>query len=63
MEEWYCFRCKEKMEAKEVQSVYMEISNFIDGLKCPTCGATYLTEEIVVETVSKGEEDIEAKMG
>jgi NAD-dependent SIR2 family protein deacetylase len=62
VEEWYCFKCKEKMEVKEVVSSYLEMTGFVDALKCPKCGTMYLTEEIVVETVNKGEEEIEAKM-
>ena len=33
-----------------------------DTIKCPKCGVTYLTEKVAVETVSKGEEQIESKM-
>ncbi|MFA4916773.1 MAG: hypothetical protein WC560_08900 [Syntrophales bacterium] len=63
MVDWYCFQCKEKMVAEEVEASYMEILSFIDGLKCPTCGTIYLSEDYVVETISTAEEEIEAKMG
>jgi methionyl-tRNA synthetase len=62
MEQWYCFKCNEAMIETEVLGMYMEITRFIKGLKCPKCGACYLTEEEAVEVVSKGEEEIEAKM-
>lgn len=63
MEEWYCFKCKEKMVEADITMSYMDIIRFIKGLKCPKCNAAYLTEETVVEVVRKGEEQIEAKMG
>jgi len=62
MEEWYCFKCNQKMDGKDLTAVYMEIVRFIPGLQCPGCGAAYLTEKTVVEVVSKGEEEIEAKL-
>ncbi len=63
MEEWYCFQCKEKMVEKDVETRYLQILQYVPGLKCPKCGVPYLTEEIAVETVTKGEETIDAKMG
>lgn len=62
MEEWYCFKCRQKMKEKDLAAMYMEIVRFIPGLQCPECGAAYLTEKTVVEVVSKGEEEIEAKL-
>jgi NAD-dependent SIR2 family protein deacetylase len=62
MEEWYCFKCQEKMQSRDLAATYLEIVRFIPGLKCPKCGAAYLTEKIVVEVVQKGEEEIEAKL-
>ena len=61
MEEWYCFKCKEKMEEKDIVMEFMEIVRFQPGLKCPKCGTAYLMEKIVVEVIAKGEEEIEAK--
>lgn len=62
MAEWYCFKCKEKMEEKDIVATYLEIVRFIPGLKCPKCGVAYLTEKTVIEVVQKGEEEIEAKL-
>jgi hypothetical protein len=56
------FKCNQKMDGKDLTAVYMEIVRFIPGLQCPGCGAAYLTEKTVVEVVSKGEEEIEAKL-
>jgi hypothetical protein len=63
LEEWYCFKCKEKMIEDDVEASYLDTVQFIDCLKCPKCGASYLTEAYVIEVVSKGEEEIEAKLG
>lgn len=63
MAEWYCFKCKQKMVETDVTAFYMDVVNFIKGLKCPQCGTTYLTEKIAVEVVNKGEAEVEAKLG
>jgi methionyl-tRNA synthetase len=62
MGQWFCFKCKERMIETEVLGMYMEVTRFINGLKCPKCGACYLPEGYAVEVVGKGEEEIEAKM-
>jgi len=61
MEEWYCFKCEEKMEESDLCMEYMEIVRFQPGLKCPKCGTGYLMEKIVVEVISPGEDEIEEK--
>jgi len=63
MAEWYCFKCKVPVEERDVEMTYLEIVRFIAGLKCPQCGAAYLTEETVEETVRPGEEQLEEKLG
>ena len=61
MAEWYCFKCKEKMEAAEIKLVYMEIEAKGEGLRCPKCGASYITEEIAIEKMARAEKMIEQK--
>jgi NAD-dependent SIR2 family protein deacetylase len=63
MGEWHCFKCEEKMTEDDVEASYLDTVQFIDCLKCPKCGAVYLTEEYVIEVVNKGEEELEAKLG
>ena len=60
MEEWYCFKCKEKMEETDISMEFMEIVRFVEGIKCPKCGAAYLPEA-TAEVVVQGEQEIEAK--
>ena len=62
MEEWYCFKCKEKLVEKDLNASYMDISQTIRGLQCPQCKTAYLTEKTTVEIVNYGEEEIEAKL-
>ena len=62
MEQWYCFKCKEKMVEEDIWMAYLEIVRTVPGLKCPKCNAAYLTEETAVEVVGKGEDDIDLKM-
>jgi len=62
MEQWYCFKCKEKVVENDISTSYLEITGFIQGLQCPKCGVAYLTEESAV-WASEREEEIEAKLG
>lgn len=61
MEEWYCNRCKTRVEEKDVFLTYMGVKRLIKGLKCPQCGAAYLREEEVLKTVNPGEAIVEGK--
>jgi uncharacterized OB-fold protein len=61
MEQWHCFKCKEKTVAGNLQMSYLEKRVPIGGIKCPKCGAAYLPEETVVGRVAKAEEMIENK--
>ena len=61
MADWYCFKCKEKMEETEIELVYMEIEGKQAGLRCPKCGVSYITEEIAVDKMVRGEKMIEEK--
>ena len=60
--EWRCFKCKEKLVEEDVQMVYEDIPAFIKGLKCPSCGAVYFTEEKVMGEILEGEGTIDAKL-
>ena len=61
MEQWHCFKCKEKMVETDVEMTYLEITNPIEGIKCPKCGVAYLLEETVVDRVNQVEEMLEKK--
>ena len=61
MADWYCFKCKEKMETSKIKLVYMEIDSDSEGLRCPKCGVGYITEEVAVDSIAKGEKMIEEK--
>jgi YgiT-type zinc finger domain-containing protein len=61
MEQWHCFKCKEKMVEQDVDMAYMEVEAAVEGIKCPKCGVAYLTEETVTEKVAKAEELLESK--
>ena len=61
MEQWHCFKDKEKMVETDVLMDYLDITNAIEGIKCPKCGASYMLEETVVEKVAKAEEMLENK--
>ena len=61
MAEWYCFKCNEKAEAAQITLVYMEIEAKQEGLRCPKCGASYITEEMAIDKVAKAEKMIEEK--
>lgn len=61
MGDWRCFKCKEKMVEKSIFMTYLEMSLPANGLKCPKCGCSYLTESIVVGKVNPGEKMLEDK--
>jgi len=60
MSEWYCFKDKVPMVVREIPLTYMDISQSIEGIKCPKCGLAFLTEEKVAMVID-GEKQIESK--
>jgi len=63
MQKWYCFKCKEEIKTTSLDMEYLGISGSIEGLRCPKCGTSYLTEEVVREKVLRTQEMIESKVG
>jgi len=61
MSDWYCFKDDAKMLETQVKLIYMQLSQYIPGLKCPVCGECYLAEETVMTTVKEAEEMIYGK--
>ena len=61
MAEWYCFKCNEKTETAEIKLLYLDIEAKQEGIRCPKCGAKYITEEVALEKLAKGEQMIEQK--
>jgi hypothetical protein len=61
MTEWYCYKDKVKMLSTEVSLKYMQLTQYLPGLKCPICGAAYLTEDVVMTTVKAAEDALEEK--
>ena len=60
MAEWYCFKCKEKLEEAELKLIYEEVEGKQVGLRCPKCGASYI-EESAIDEMAKTEKMIEEK--
>jgi DNA-directed RNA polymerase subunit RPC12/RpoP len=60
-EEWYCFKCKEKMVEAEIPFVYLDAEEKAKGIKCPKCGVAYFDEQTVLDVIIPAEEDIEGK--
>lgn len=61
MTEWYCYKDKVKMLSTEVEMKYLQLVQYVPGLKCPECGVAYLTEDTVMTTVRAAEELLEEK--
>jgi hypothetical protein len=59
--DWYCFKDKVKMRDTDVTLIYMSLTQQVPGLKCPKCGAEYLTEKVVMTTVQGAESIFEGK--
>lgn len=61
MTEWYCYKDKVKMLDADIAMRYMQLVQFVPGLKCPECGVAYLTENVVLTTVKAAEDLLEEK--
>ena len=61
MADWYCYKDKVKMTATQVSLRYMQLAQYVPGLKCPVCGTEYLSEEFVMTTVKDAESMLEGK--
>ena len=44
----------------DIPITYLEMSNVVKGIKCPTCGAAYLLEE-TAKKLAQAEEMLETK--
>jgi hypothetical protein len=61
MSDWYCFKDKVKMLDSDLILTYMRYKQHVPGMKCPECGAEYLTESVVMNIVQEAEDAIEGK--
>ena len=61
MIEWYCYKDKVKMREAELTLTYLELTQRVRGLRCPKCGTSYLTENMVMTNVHEAELMIEQK--
>lgn len=61
MSDWHCFRDKVQMEETELPLSYMNLTQYVPGIKCPVCGQEYLTEKTVMTIVQAAEDALEAK--
>ena len=61
MANWHCSKCKEEMKEEELTVIYLEIDAPIQGIKCPKCGVSYITEEVAIGALAQGELQIEQK--
>ena len=61
MTDWYCYKDKVKMVETDVAMKYMQLVQYIPGLKCPDGGEAYLTEDVVMTIVKAAEDALEEK--
>ena len=61
MADWHCFTDKAKMAEAELTLRYMQLTQHVPGLKCPRCGVEYLTENVVMTTVTAVEDALDQK--
>ncbi len=62
MAEWYCNKCKVASEEKEIELTYMDMPGFQMAWVCPNCNAKWISEEVVMEKIIPGQEELEAKL-
>ena len=60
MEKWNCYKDKVEMEEVKVAARYLDITQYLQGFKCPKCGVAYLMEQ-VSQQLCDGEELVEPK--
>ena len=53
MEEWYCFKCKEKMVETDVSYEYLWVVRRARGLQCPKCKTAYIEEKTIKEALER----------
>ncbi len=61
MTDWHCYKHKVKMVEADIALKYMQMVQYIPGLKCPVGGEAYLTEEVVMTIVKAAEDILEEK--
>jgi hypothetical protein len=61
MTEWYCNKDKVKMRSTEIAMKYMQMVQYVPGIKCPQCGVAYLTEDVVMTVVKAAQDALEEK--
>lgn len=61
MSRWFCNKCRVEMEEALINISYLGVDGQIEGLKCPKCGASYITEDIATGKLARGEKLIEEK--
>lgn len=45
----------------EIELLYQEVEGKAEGLMCPKCSVKYITEEVAIDKLAKGEKMIEQK--
>ena len=61
MTDWYCYKDKVKMVNSDIALKYMQLVQYVRGIKCPECGVAYLTEDVVMSVVKAAEDALEEK--
>ena len=49
------------MDEKDVLLVYLGMTQYVPGLKCPKCGVEFLSEETVMTIVAEAEDKLDHK--
>jgi uncharacterized protein with PIN domain len=60
-EEWYCFKCNQKMEKTRADIEYKGYKLRFDCLKCPSCGVLY-EDEGMAKKIVEGQTVVDKKM-
>jgi len=58
---WICVKCSRALEPEKVQVQYLGSVFTTDLLRCASCGAVLVTEEIALRKMAKLEQVIEDK--
>lgn len=58
---WLCDKCKKHLQLSRVKVCYLGGNFEVDLMKCPDCGAVYISEELAMGKMLEVEKSLEDK--
>jgi Zn-finger nucleic acid-binding protein len=58
---WVCDKCKEKLEMRKTNVVYLDATFEVELMKCPKCGMVFIDEDLAKGKILEVEKALEDK--